>query len=86
MFQVLEENNALEERTYSPLEGHTYAINHVEFSKNGNMLASCSLDGCTIIWNTTVVKLKDDMKICYNIIFFLDRAEGNVSTEEYPFR
>lgn len=54
VFQVLEENYNLEERNFSPLDGHTYAINHVEFSKDGCMLASCSLDGCTIIWNTTV--------------------------------
>lgn len=54
VFQVLEENNNLEERTFSPLEGHTYAINHVEFSKDGSMLASCSLDGCTIVWNSAV--------------------------------
>lgn len=54
VFQVFEENNSLEEKTFSPIEGHTYAINHVEFSKNGGMLASCSLDGCTTIWNSTV--------------------------------
>ncbi|XP_019872433.2 WD repeat, SAM and U-box domain-containing protein 1 isoform X2 [Aethina tumida] len=51
LFNVIEENNNIEETTWSPLEGHTYAINHVEFSKDGTMLASCSLDGCTSLWN-----------------------------------
>ncbi|CAH0551749.1 unnamed protein product [Brassicogethes aeneus] len=51
LFNVVEENNNIEEVSWSPLEGHTYAINHVEFSKDGNMLASCSLDGCTTLWN-----------------------------------
>nr|XP_034178551.1 WD repeat, SAM and U-box domain-containing protein 1-like [Osmia lignaria]XP_034178553.1 WD repeat, SAM and U-box domain-containing protein 1-like [Osmia lignaria] len=40
------------EKPYSPLDGHKYSINHVEFSPCGNMLASCSLDGTAIIWNT----------------------------------
>nr|XP_023030381.1 WD repeat, SAM and U-box domain-containing protein 1-like isoform X1 [Leptinotarsa decemlineata]XP_023030382.1 WD repeat, SAM and U-box domain-containing protein 1-like isoform X1 [Leptinotarsa decemlineata]XP_023030383.1 WD repeat, SAM and U-box domain-containing protein 1-like isoform X1 [Leptinotarsa decemlineata] len=53
LFRISGENNSIEELGYSPLEGHTYTINHVEFSKNGQMLASCSLDGCTIIWNAT---------------------------------
>ncbi|XP_048523830.1 WD repeat, SAM and U-box domain-containing protein 1 isoform X3 [Dendroctonus ponderosae] len=52
LFKVGEENNNVEELGNSPLEGHTYAINHVEFSKNGDKLASSSLDGCTFIWNT----------------------------------
>lgn len=54
LFNVIEENNNIEETTWSPLEGHTYAINHVEFSKDGTMLASCSLDGCTSLWNPKV--------------------------------
>ncbi|KAJ8966312.1 hypothetical protein NQ314_003577 [Rhamnusium bicolor] len=53
VFKVVEENNNIEEISSSPFEGHTYAINHVEFSKDGTMLASCSLDGCTTIWSTT---------------------------------
>uniref|UniRef100_A0A0C9RPS9 WDSUB1_0 protein n=1 Tax=Fopius arisanus TaxID=64838 RepID=A0A0C9RPS9_9HYME len=40
------------EKGYSPIDGHKYSINHVEFSPCGSMLASCSLDGTTIIWNT----------------------------------
>lgn len=51
LFKVVEENNNIEELSNSPLEGHTYAINHVEFSKDGSKLASSSLDGCTFIWN-----------------------------------
>ena len=43
------------EKAYSPLDGHKYSINHVEFSPCGNMLASCSLDGTAIIWNTEVM-------------------------------
>ncbi|CAG9839076.1 unnamed protein product [Diabrotica balteata] len=50
MFKISKENNA-EEHCFSPLEGHTYAINHVEFSSNGNTLASCSQDGCAILWD-----------------------------------
>ncbi|CAK9819292.1 WD repeat, SAM and U-box domain-containing protein 1 [Anthophora quadrimaculata] len=41
-----------QEKSYSPLDGHKYSINHVEFSPCGSMLASCSLDGTAIIWNT----------------------------------
>ncbi|XP_076285183.1 WD repeat, SAM and U-box domain-containing protein 1 isoform X2 [Lasioglossum baleicum] len=40
------------EKPYSPLDTHKYSINHVEFSPCGTMLASCSLDGTAIIWNT----------------------------------
>lgn len=66
LFKVGEENNNVEELSSSPLEGHTYAINHVEFSKNGDKLASSSLDGCTFIWNTQV---KNPIKnICFVFI------------------
>lgn len=54
LFRISEENSNVEELAISPLEGHTYSINHIEFSKNGKLLASCSLDGCTNIWNTEV--------------------------------
>ncbi|XP_076678965.1 WD repeat, SAM and U-box domain-containing protein 1 isoform X2 [Andrena cerasifolii] len=40
-----------QEKPYSPLDGHKYSINHVEFSPCGSMLASCSLDGTAIVWN-----------------------------------
>ncbi|KAL1513281.1 hypothetical protein ABEB36_002707 [Hypothenemus hampei] len=51
LFKIGDENNNIEELNISPLEGHTYAINYVEFSKDGSKLASSSLDGCTVIWN-----------------------------------
>lgn len=54
LFKIIEENNNIEELNCSPLEGHTYSINHVEFSHDGTMLATCSLDGGTIIWNPEV--------------------------------
>ncbi|XP_046734061.1 WD repeat, SAM and U-box domain-containing protein 1-like [Diprion similis] len=41
-----------EEKSFGPLEGHKYSVNHVEFSPCGTMLASCSLDGTTIVWDT----------------------------------
>lgn len=44
-----------QEKSYSPLDGHAYSVNHVEFSPCGRMLASCSLDGTVIIWNTEVM-------------------------------
>lgn len=47
-------DNNLEELSYSPLEGHSYGVNHVEFSKDGGLLATCSLDGATIIWDPQV--------------------------------
>jgi WD40 repeat protein len=50
LFKVVEENNNVEEISWSPLEGHTYPVNYVEFSRDGTKLASCSLDGCTNIW------------------------------------
>lgn len=54
--EIEEEANAgtsmkFQEKPYSPLDGHKYSINHVEFSPCGRMLASCSLDGSVIIWN-----------------------------------
>ena len=44
-----------QEKPYSPLDGHKYSINHVEFSPCGRMLASCSLDGSVIIWDIEVM-------------------------------
>ncbi|XP_076241423.1 uncharacterized protein LOC143183650 isoform X2 [Calliopsis andreniformis] len=41
-----------QEKPYSPLDGHKYSVNHVEFSPCGTMLASCSLDGTAIVWDT----------------------------------
>ncbi|XP_065166675.1 WD repeat, SAM and U-box domain-containing protein 1-like isoform X3 [Atheta coriaria] len=47
----ISEDNTLEESTLSPIEGHSYSVNHVEFNSEGTMLATCSLDGWTNIWN-----------------------------------
>lgn len=44
----------LEEMDGSPLEGHSYSVNHIEFSKDGLLLASSSLDGWTFLWNSHV--------------------------------
>ncbi|KAK9884031.1 hypothetical protein WA026_004964 [Henosepilachna vigintioctopunctata] len=47
----LEQDNNLIELLHSPLEGHTYAVNYLDISKDGTKLATCSQDGCTFIWN-----------------------------------
>lgn len=49
-----EQETTLLEKSFSPLKGHKYTILHVEFSPCGTMLASSSLDGTTIIWDTEV--------------------------------
>lgn len=36
---------------FSPLRGHTYAVHCCCFSPNQIVLASCSTDGKTILWN-----------------------------------
>ncbi|KMQ94861.1 wd sam and u-box domain-containing protein 1 [Lasius niger] len=47
-----EEVIKIQEKSFSPLDAHTYSVNYVEFSPCGSMLASCSLDGTTVVWNT----------------------------------
>lgn len=42
------------DKSFSPIDGHKYSVNYVEFSPCGTMLASCSLDGTTMIWCTEV--------------------------------
>ncbi|XP_043472467.1 WD repeat, SAM and U-box domain-containing protein 1-like isoform X1 [Leptopilina heterotoma] len=49
-----EQEITLLEKSFSPLRGHKYTIHHLEFSPCGTMLASSSLDGTTIIWDTEV--------------------------------
>uniref|UniRef100_A0A8C5WUP3 WD repeat, sterile alpha motif and U-box domain containing 1 n=1 Tax=Laticauda laticaudata TaxID=8630 RepID=A0A8C5WUP3_LATLA len=44
--------NNFGEVSYSPLKGHTYAVHCCCFSTSGHILASCSTDGNTILWNT----------------------------------
>ena len=51
---MVDDENVLDETSGSPLDGHSYSVSHVEFSKDGSMLASCSLDGWAIIWNARV--------------------------------
>lgn len=49
-----EEVIKIHEKSFSPLDAHTYSVNYVEFSPCGSMLASCSLDGTSLVWNTEV--------------------------------
>ncbi|XP_053140910.1 WD repeat, SAM and U-box domain-containing protein 1 [Hemicordylus capensis] len=44
--------SSFEELPYSPLKGHTYAVHCCCFSSSGHILASCSTDGNTVLWNT----------------------------------
>ncbi|KFQ37814.1 WD repeat, SAM and U-box domain-containing protein 1, partial [Mesitornis unicolor] len=39
------------ELPYSPLKGHTYAVHCCCFSPSGQLLASCSTDGTTAVWD-----------------------------------
>ncbi|XP_006880863.1 PREDICTED: WD repeat, SAM and U-box domain-containing protein 1 isoform X2 [Elephantulus edwardii] len=40
------------ELPHSPLKFHTYAVHCCCFSPSGHLLASCSTDGTTVLWNT----------------------------------
>jgi len=51
---VRNEEGRFEESDSSPMEGHRYGVNQVEFSPSGELLASCSLDGSTILWDASV--------------------------------
>ncbi|KAM6178038.1 WD repeat, SAM and U-box domain-containing protein 1 isoform 2-T2 [Rhynchocyon petersi] len=44
--------NDFTERPHSPLKFHTYAVHCCCFSPSGHLLASCSTDGTTVLWNT----------------------------------
>uniref|UniRef100_A0A8B9FEV5 WD repeat, SAM and U-box domain-containing protein 1 n=1 Tax=Amazona collaria TaxID=241587 RepID=A0A8B9FEV5_9PSIT len=44
--------NNFAELPYSPLKRHTYAVHCCCFSPSGHILASCSTDGTTMIWDT----------------------------------
>ncbi|XP_036599118.1 WD repeat, SAM and U-box domain-containing protein 1 isoform X1 [Trichosurus vulpecula] len=44
--------NGFNELPYSPLKCHAYAVHCCCFSPSGHVLASCSTDGTTILWNT----------------------------------
>lgn len=63
----------MEELQSSPIDGHSYAIHNVEFSSDGSMLATCSLDGSANIWNP-LVRFLQIYKIRGSIFsFLLDR-------------
>jgi WD40 repeat protein len=51
---VRNEEGRFDESESSPMEGHRYGVNQVEFSPNGELLASSSLDGSTILWDVGV--------------------------------
>lgn len=51
---IRNEQGRFEESDSSPMEGHRYGVNQVEFSPNGELLASCSLDGSTVLWDASV--------------------------------
>jgi WD40 repeat protein len=40
---------------FSPLEAHRYSVNQVEWSPDGSLLCSCSLDGMAALWQSEVV-------------------------------
>lgn len=40
------------ELPHSPLKFHTYAVHCCCFSPSGHILASCSTDGTTVLWDT----------------------------------
>ncbi|XP_063976386.1 WD repeat, SAM and U-box domain-containing protein 1-like [Diachasmimorpha longicaudata] len=40
------------EKDFGRFDGHKYSINHVEFNATGSLIASCSLDGTTMVWDT----------------------------------
>ncbi|XP_011497055.1 PREDICTED: WD repeat, SAM and U-box domain-containing protein 1-like [Ceratosolen solmsi marchali] len=46
-----DETSIFQEMNYNPLAGHKYSVNYVEYSPCGTKLASCSMDGTTIIWD-----------------------------------
>ena len=58
---------------YSPLIGHTYAVNSIDFSPFGTKLASASTDGTTIIWDVKVI-VYEDFKILFLYIQY-DKIE-----------
>ncbi|XP_029844272.2 WD repeat, SAM and U-box domain-containing protein 1 [Ixodes scapularis] len=47
----LDESGRFVESAVSPLTGHKYGVNAVQFSLLGTILASCSIDGTVMLWN-----------------------------------
>lgn len=66
-----EEVIKIHEKPFSPLDAHTYSVNYVEFSPCGSMLASCSLDGTTLVWNTEVRLLHGNGIVFFSYLYFL---------------
>lgn len=50
----LDESGRFVESAVSPLTGHKYGVNAVQFSLLGTILASCSIDGTVMLWNAQV--------------------------------
>lgn len=50
----INEDGKFKEVQFSPLLDHTYGVNCVRFSPFGTLMASCSTDGRTILWNLQV--------------------------------
>jgi len=77
---VRNKEGRFEESDSSPMEGHRYGINQVDFSPNGELLASCSVDGSTILWDASVSCLSlgvdaEDSKcvwLCETVIVIVD--------------
>ncbi|XP_052123852.1 uncharacterized WD repeat-containing protein alr3466-like [Frankliniella occidentalis] len=45
-----------EVKNVSPIEAHAFSVNQVEFSPCGKYVASCSADGCAVLWDTETGK------------------------------
>lgn len=73
-----EEVIKIQEKPFGPLDAHTYSVNCVEFSPCGSMLASCSLDGTTLVWNTEVTTVPEivangsifNFLLCFLLVIF----------------
>ncbi|KAK7580358.1 hypothetical protein V9T40_000987 [Parthenolecanium corni] len=60
--------NNFSELSVSPLDAHQYAVNQLDFSLCGCYLASCSVDGTTVVWSLTD----------YNQIGTVHNVEGSI--------
>lgn len=58
----LYEAGTFTESTVSPLMGHKYGVNAVQFSPLGTALASCSIDGSLLLWNVQSGELLGKLK------------------------
>ena len=76
--ELEDEDISFSEKSFSPLDGHKYSVHHVEFSPCGTMLASSSLDGTTIIWDTEVMTVEHNY-ICYTNTLFAELIKNTLS-------